>query len=105
MDKPGAGQAYPSPLDRIRTGKRERAAQLGLATTNEYSFDANQSFPKSTLTKHREEPSSPNIKQEHLSGEYIVIYFVPQLQTSNRMTVTLFNDSFLSFNKLQCTFS
>ncbi|XP_067938183.1 PAS domain-containing serine/threonine-protein kinase-like [Watersipora subatra] len=66
--KMAGGSACPSPLDRIRTGKRERAAQLGLATYNcEYSFEANQSFPKSTLTKLREEVSSPT-KQDTLAA-------------------------------------
>ncbi|XP_071508045.1 PAS domain-containing serine/threonine-protein kinase-like [Diadema antillarum] len=37
--------SYPSPLDRIRTGKRERAAQLGLSTSFNTSLDFNQTFP------------------------------------------------------------
>ncbi|CAH1774481.1 unnamed protein product [Owenia fusiformis] len=43
--------SYPSPLDRVRTGKRERAAQLGLAPGSDESFDANQSFPKQNKPK------------------------------------------------------
>jgi PAS domain S-box-containing protein len=42
----GASPNYPSPLDRLRTGKRERAAQFGLSTNKEESFELNQSFPK-----------------------------------------------------------
>lgn len=42
----GVSQNYPSPLDRLRTGKRERAAQFGLSTNKEESFELNQSFPK-----------------------------------------------------------
>lgn len=43
-----------SPLDRIRTGKRERATQLGLQANDALSasFDANQSYPKSGLERH-----------------------------------------------------
>lgn len=37
--------SYPSPLDRIRTGKRERAAQLGLSVSMEEQYESNQSFP------------------------------------------------------------
>ncbi|XP_070533468.1 PAS domain-containing serine/threonine-protein kinase-like isoform X2 [Ptychodera flava] len=55
--------SYPSPLDRIRTGKRERAAQLGLSTTANTSFDLNQSFPKPDKSKFKKEdeiqPSEP----------------------------------------------
>ena len=62
--------AFPSPLDRIRTGKLERAAQFGInPNICENSFDANQSFPKSTLTKHKDDvPSPPVSKIESLSG-------------------------------------
>jgi len=38
--------SYPSPLDRIRTGRKERARQLGLPSLDRDSFEANQSFPK-----------------------------------------------------------
>ena len=44
--------SYPSPLDRIRTGKRERAAQLGLTPKEEKSFELNQSFPKRCRSRH-----------------------------------------------------
>ncbi|XP_014680785.1 PREDICTED: PAS domain-containing serine/threonine-protein kinase-like isoform X2 [Priapulus caudatus] len=37
--------SYPSPLDRIRSGKRERAAQLGLSLSIEEPYEANQSLP------------------------------------------------------------
>ena len=47
--------SYPSPLDRIRTGKRERAAQFGLDPSFEESFEANQSFPKAVRGKLKEE--------------------------------------------------
>lgn len=45
--------SYPSPLDRIRTGKRERAAQFGLDIKNEESFEANQSFPRTQTGKNK----------------------------------------------------
>jgi hypothetical protein len=38
--------SYPSPLDRIRGGRYERADQLGLLTGKEASFEGNQSYPK-----------------------------------------------------------
>ena len=38
--------SYPSPLDRVRSGRNERAAQLGLCHSFKDSFEANQSFPK-----------------------------------------------------------
>ena len=37
---------YPSPLDRIRGGRHERANQFGLQTGKEASFEGNQSYPK-----------------------------------------------------------
>ncbi|KAK7502922.1 hypothetical protein BaRGS_00005871 [Batillaria attramentaria] len=41
--------SHPSPLDRVRTGQRERAAQLGLELSSmEASFEVNQSFPKAS---------------------------------------------------------
>nr|XP_006812502.1 PREDICTED: PAS domain-containing serine/threonine-protein kinase-like [Saccoglossus kowalevskii] len=52
--------SYPSPLDRIRTGKRERAAQLGLSSTGNTSFELNQSFPKTDKSKYKnDEVTSP----------------------------------------------
>ena len=51
--------SYPSPLDRIRTGKRERAAQLGLEIKNEESFEGNQSFPRTNLTSKINADLSP----------------------------------------------
>ena len=38
--------SYPSPLDRIRTGRKERAKQLGVPSSDKDSFEKNQSFPK-----------------------------------------------------------
>ncbi|GAB6018815.1 hypothetical protein CHUAL_000476 [Chamberlinius hualienensis] len=35
-----------SPLDKLRTGRRERALQMGLQSHSECSFEANQSFPR-----------------------------------------------------------
>ncbi|XP_060066134.1 PAS domain-containing serine/threonine-protein kinase-like [Ylistrum balloti] len=43
--------SFPSPLDRIRPGWRDRARQLGIDTEREASFEVNQSFPKSTKSR------------------------------------------------------
>jgi len=48
----GSPPSYPSSLDRIRTGKQERAAQFGLSDENEESFECNQSFPRALLQTH-----------------------------------------------------
>ncbi|XP_064596713.1 PAS domain-containing serine/threonine-protein kinase-like [Liolophura sinensis] len=53
--------SYPSPLDRIRTGRRDRAQQLGLTPHLDISFDANQSFPK-TCRPQLKNDSTPIIK-------------------------------------------
>ncbi|KAF6020786.1 PASK [Bugula neritina] len=45
-----------SPLDKIRSGKIERAAQFGITSdVCSNSFDANQSFPKATMTMHKDQ--------------------------------------------------
>ncbi|XP_046565459.1 PAS domain-containing serine/threonine-protein kinase-like [Haliotis rubra] len=49
--------SYPSPLDRVRTGRRDRALQMGIAASREESFEANQSFPK--VTKSKLQPDIP----------------------------------------------
>ena len=51
--------SFPSPLDRIRTGKRERAAQLGLSMSKKDSFEINQSFPKTTRAALADDLPSP----------------------------------------------
>ncbi|XP_076082867.1 PAS domain-containing serine/threonine-protein kinase-like [Mytilus galloprovincialis] len=38
--------SYPSPLDRIRGGRNDRANQFGLLVGKEASFEGNQSYPK-----------------------------------------------------------
>ena len=43
--------SYPSPLDRIRTGRQDRTLQLGLSPSAEDSFEGNQSFPKASKSK------------------------------------------------------
>lgn len=55
--------SYPSPLDRIRTGKRERAAQLGLKISRKDSYEVNQSFPKAQRKYKKDEISSPDVKK------------------------------------------
>lgn len=52
MKKAFGTPSYPSPLDRIRTGRKDRASQLGLSFSKNASFEGNQSFPKPTKT-HR----------------------------------------------------
>lgn len=48
--------SYPSPLDRIRTKQRERAAEMGfIGHSKEASFEVNQSFPKTTKSRHHHE--------------------------------------------------
>ena len=47
--------SYPSPLDRIRTGQQDRAAQLGLSSSKNASFEGNQSFPKLKKTHRKDE--------------------------------------------------
>lgn len=61
--------SYPSPLDRLRTGKRERAAQFGLNIQKEESFEANQSFPRTTVTTKLHCDLSPfnNLKLNSIS--------------------------------------
>ncbi|XP_021379367.1 PAS domain-containing serine/threonine-protein kinase-like isoform X2 [Mizuhopecten yessoensis] len=43
--------SFPSPLDRIRPGWRDRARQLGINNEREASFEVNQSFPKSAKSR------------------------------------------------------
>nr|XP_054750593.1 PAS domain-containing serine/threonine-protein kinase-like [Lytechinus pictus] len=50
--------SYPSPLDRIRTGKRERAAQFGLSSSFNTSLDINQTFPLTELPASKSDLSS-----------------------------------------------
>ncbi|XP_022092767.1 uncharacterized protein LOC110980418 isoform X2 [Acanthaster planci] len=46
--------SYPSPLDRIRTSKREKAAQIGLSQSLNASFDL-KSFPATTEVKSKKD--------------------------------------------------
>lgn len=50
--------SYPSPLDRLKTGKQERAAQFGLSDECEESFECNQSFPRAMQPISKLKPSS-----------------------------------------------
>ncbi|XP_041486067.1 uncharacterized protein LOC121432268 [Lytechinus variegatus] len=56
--------SYPSPLDRIRTGKRERAAQFGLSSSFNTSLDINQTFPLTELPASK----SDLISNEPITG-------------------------------------
>ena len=51
--------SYPSPLDRIRTGRKDRASQLGVQQANHASFEGNQSFPKASKSRRKEEITEP----------------------------------------------
>ena len=65
--------SYPSPLDRIRTGKRERAAQLGIPAVRMASFEANQSFPKFLKSRLKVDPQpTPDAKKkiENVIGKF-----------------------------------
>jgi hypothetical protein len=54
---------YLSPLDRVRTSKRERAAQFGIDIRNEESFEANQPFPRIKANNHPNKKfKSPDFK-------------------------------------------
>ena len=60
--------SYPSPLDRIRTGKRTRAQELGLDVSTARrrdSYEFNQSFPKAAGILHKAE----EIGEEGEEGE------------------------------------
>ncbi|XP_038051994.1 uncharacterized protein LOC119724824 isoform X2 [Patiria miniata] len=50
--------SYPSPLDRIRTGKREKAAQVGLSQSLNASVDLNKSLPATFEVKPKKEECS-----------------------------------------------
>jgi hypothetical protein len=65
--------SYPSSLDRIRTGKQERAAQFGLSDENEESFECNQSFPRALLqTNHSKLNKQTNFTPDltRMKGKY-----------------------------------
>lgn len=47
--------SYPSPLDRIRSTKRDRAIELGLSTALQDSLDLNATFPKVCKPKSKQE--------------------------------------------------
>jgi PAS domain S-box-containing protein len=84
MGSPG----YSSPLDRIRTGKRERAAQFGIDIRNEASFEANQSFPriKPNLNKKLKSPEF-NLNGRELNS----ISFLPTFkkQYTNKLELSV----------------
>lgn len=66
--------SYPSPLDRIRTGRRERAAQFGLNTNaDENSFEGNQSYPKIIRSKLKmtDAYDTPKLEKQKLIGKSI----------------------------------
>ncbi|ELT87971.1 hypothetical protein CAPTEDRAFT_201682, partial [Capitella teleta] len=58
--------SYPSPLDCIRTGKLDRAQQLGVSIAHN-SFDANQSYPKAIRPNHKTDllpDSTPEVRKK-----------------------------------------
>ena len=92
--------SYPSPLDRIRTGKRERAVQLGLTPTAEESFELNQSFPKRCRSRHGVDIDfTPDSKKKlgDFTGSYdLYVYGLKAFLFVNYFTYYLF---FISINK------
>ena len=46
--------SYPSPLDRVRSHKKDRGLQMGLSAFAEESFELNQSYPKVSRPKLNE---------------------------------------------------
>ena len=67
-----------SPIDRIKTGKLERAAQFGLSYDNEESFECNQSFPRAlqppSKLKHQNDLTTIDLNQIQ-SNNYINLIF------------------------------
>lgn len=47
--------SYPSPLDRIRPTKNDRAIELGLSTALQDSLDLNATFPKVYKAKSKQD--------------------------------------------------
>ncbi|XP_033105497.1 PAS domain-containing serine/threonine-protein kinase-like [Anneissia japonica] len=54
--------SYPSPLDRIRNGKKDRAAELGVDTQLSSSLELNQTFPVTEKSQvRRDEPRKQDV--------------------------------------------
>lgn len=67
--------SYPSPLDRIRPTKKDRAAELGLSTALHDSLDLNATFPKACKPKPKLEEQNmdvlkPNRNLDQISSEF-----------------------------------
>lgn len=67
--------SYPSPLDRIRPTKKDRAAELGLSTALQDSLDLNATFPKAykpkaKLDEHNMDVFKPNRNLDQISSEF-----------------------------------
>ena len=67
--------SYPSPLDRIRPSKKDRAAELGLSTALQDSLDLNATFPKAykqkaTLDEPNMDVFKPNRNLDQISSEF-----------------------------------
>ena len=71
--------SYPSPLDRIRPTKKDRAVELGLSTALQDSLDLNATFPKvykpakSKLEEHNMEVFKSNRNLDQISSEFTII--------------------------------
>ena len=69
--------SYPSPLDRIRTGVKERGLALGLSANRHESYEGNQSFPKISARSLRKpevpETDTPTVKKtlQDFTGRYL----------------------------------
>lgn len=53
--------SYPSPLDRIRPTKKDRAIELGLSTALQDSLDLNATFPKVYKAKSKLEDNNMDV--------------------------------------------
>ena len=67
--------SYPSPLDRIRPTKKDRAAELGLSTALQDSLDLNATFPKvykpkAKLDEQNMDVFKPNRNLDQISSEF-----------------------------------
>jgi len=71
--------SYPSPLDRIRPTKKDRAAELGLSTALQDSLDLNATFPKAykpqaKLDEYNMDVFKPNRNLDQISSEFKNIF-------------------------------
>ena len=66
---------YPSPLDRIRPTKKDRAIELGLSTALQDSLDLNATFPKickgkPNVEEHQMDTFKPKRNLDQISSKF-----------------------------------